>query len=50
MDPSQIAFLFRPEYMTATQFDKMLNDESGLLSVLETSFNLRDLLDIRPFG
>jgi acetate kinase len=34
----------RTERMTASQFDRMVNHESGLLGVSETSSDLRDLL------
>jgi len=44
LDPGLIAFLARGEKMTASQFDKMVNHESGLLGVSETSSDMRDLL------
>ena len=45
IDPGLISFLWRSEQMTAAQFDKMINYESGLLGVSETSSDMRDLLD-----
>ncbi len=45
VDPGLISFLWRSEQMTAAQFDKMMNHESGLLGVSETSSDMRDLLD-----
>lgn len=44
LDPGLVAFLARSEKMTASQFDKMVNHESGLLGVSETSSDMRDLL------
>lgn len=44
LDPGLIWFLARTEHMTAEQFDHMVNHESGLLGVSETSADLRDLL------
>jgi acetate kinase len=44
LDPGLVAFLGRSEQMTATQFDRMIHDESGLLGVSETSSDMRDLL------
>ena len=44
IDPGLVAFLARSEKMTASQFDKMVNHESGLLGVSETSSDMRDLL------
>jgi acetate kinase len=45
VDPGLISFLWRSEQMTAAQFDKMMNHESGLLGVSEISSDMRDLLD-----
>jgi acetate kinase len=36
--------LARTEHMTASQFDQMVNHQSGLLGVSETSPDMRDLL------
>jgi acetate kinase len=44
LDPGLIYYLARTERMTAVQFQKMVNDESGLLGVSEISSDLRDLL------
>ncbi len=44
LDPGLIWFLARTERMTAEQFHRMVNHESGLLGVSETSSDLRDLL------
>ena len=45
LDPGLVSYLARTEQMTATQFHKMVNHESGLLGVSETSSDTRDLLD-----
>jgi acetate kinase len=44
LDPGLIWYLARTEQMTAEQFHHMVNHESGLLSVSETSSDLRDLV------
>ena len=44
MDPGLVAFLQKSEQMTPTQFNDMVNYESGLLGVSETSSDMRDLL------
>ena len=44
LDPGLVSFMARSEQMTAYQFDQMINHESGLLGVSETSSDLRDLL------
>jgi hypothetical protein len=44
LDPGLMSFMARSEGMTAHQFDRMVNHESGLLGVSETSSDLRDLL------
>ena len=44
LDPGLVAFLARSEKMSASQFDKMVNHQSGLLGVSETSSDMRDLL------
>jgi acetate kinase len=44
VDPGLVAFLARSERMTAPQFDRMVNHESGLLGISETSADMRDLL------
>lgn len=45
IDPGLIAFLARSEQMTPAQFTHMVNHESGLLGVSETSSDMRDLLE-----
>lgn len=44
VDPGLVSFLARNERMTAAQFDRMVNHESGLLGVSGTSSDMRDLL------
>ncbi len=44
LDPGLVCYLARREGMTATQFQKMVNHESGLLGVSATSSDVRDLL------
>jgi len=44
LDPGLVRFLSRTEGMTADQFDSLVNHESGLLGVSETSSDVRDLL------
>lgn len=44
IDPGLVSFLARSEGMTASQFDDLVNHESGLLGVSEISSDLRDLL------
>jgi acetate kinase len=44
LDPGLVAYLARTEGMTAEQFHKMVNTESGLLGVSESSSDMRDLL------
>ena len=44
LDPGLVSYLARSEQMTAAQFHKMVNHESGLLGVSETSSDIRDLL------
>jgi acetate kinase len=43
LDPGLVTFLARTEQMTAKQFDRMVNHESGLLGISETSSDMRDL-------
>ncbi len=45
LDPGLVSYLARTEKMTAPQFDRMVNHDSGLLGVSETSSDMRDLLD-----
>jgi len=44
LDPGLVWYLTQTEHMTAEQFHRMVNHESGLLGVSETSSDLRDLL------
>lgn len=44
IDPGLFGFLAQAEVMTPWQFHRMVNQESGLLGVSETSSDLRDLL------
>jgi acetate kinase len=44
IDPGIVGFLARTEGMTAPEFQKMVNRDSGLLGVSETSSDMRDLL------
>lgn len=45
LDPGLVRYLAHTEKMTAAQFHDMVNKESGLLGVSETSSDMRDLLD-----
>ena len=45
IDPGLALYLARTEQMTPQQFDTMVNHESGLLGVSQTSADIRDLLD-----
>lgn len=45
IDPGLVLYLAQAEGMDAKAFDHMVNHESGLLGVSETSSDLRDLLD-----
>ncbi len=54
LDPGLVWYLARTEQMTAKEFQHMVNHESGMLGVSETSSDLRDLLgreaeDVRAF-
>jgi acetate kinase len=44
LDPGLLSYLSRTEGMTVEQFHTMVNQQSGLLGVSETSSDLRDLL------
>ncbi len=44
LDPGLVSYLARTEQMSATHFQEMVNNESGLLGVSEISSDLRDLL------
>jgi acetate kinase len=45
VDPGLVSFLWRSEQMTAAQFDRMVNHESGLIGISGSSSDMRDLLD-----
>jgi len=45
LDPGLAPYLARTEQMTTKQFYEMVNHESGLLGISETSSDMRDLLD-----
>ncbi len=48
LDPGLAPYLARTEQMTTKQFYDMVNHESGLLGVSETSSDMRDLLAQEP--
>ncbi len=48
LDPGLAPYLARTERMTTQQFYEMVNHQSGLLGVSETSSDMRDLLDHEP--
>lgn len=45
LDPGLVWYLAETQKMTAEQFHRMVNHESGLLGISETSPDMRDLLD-----
>jgi acetate kinase len=45
LDPGLVWYLARTEHMNAKQFNEMVNGQSGLLGVSETSSDMRDLLE-----
>jgi acetate kinase len=45
LDPGLVWYLARIEKMSAKQFNKMVDFQSGLLGISETSSDMRDLLD-----
>jgi acetate kinase len=45
LDPGLVWYLARTEKMSAKQFNEMVNFESGLLGISETSSDMRDLLN-----
>ncbi len=45
LDPGVAWFMMRTEKMTLKQFNELINHESGLLGVSETSSDMRDLLE-----
>ena len=44
LDPGLVSFLARTEQMTVSQFHHMVNHESGLIGLSETSSDMRELL------
>ena len=44
LDPGLLSFLSRTRKMSSWEFERMVNHESGLLGVSETSSDMRDLL------
>ena len=44
LDPGVAAYLLQAEQLTAKEFNHLINHESGLLGVSETSSDMRDLL------
>lgn len=44
LDPGLLSYLSQTENMTPAQFDQMVNGDSGLLGISETSSDVRDLL------
>ena len=44
LDPGIVSYLARTEGMSADQFHRMVNTESGLLGISELSSDMRDLL------
>jgi acetate kinase len=45
LDPGLVWYLMRTEKISAKQFNEMVNFQSGLLGVSETSSDMRDLLE-----
>jgi acetate kinase len=45
LDPGLMSYLALTEAMTAAQFQSMVNHESGLIGISETSADVRDLLE-----
>jgi acetate kinase len=48
LDPGLVWFLARTEGITAKKFNEMVNFQSGLLGVSETSSDMQDLLEREP--
>ena len=44
LDPGLLVYLMREEHMTVDQIDELVNRQSGLLGISETSPDMRDLL------
>jgi acetate kinase len=45
LDPGLVCHLARTEHMTPEQFNRMVNFQSGLLGISETSSDMRELID-----
>ena len=45
LDPGLVSYLARAEQMSPMQFSEMVNSQSGLLGISETSSDMRDLLE-----
>jgi len=45
LDPGLMAFLSNNDHVTPALFDRMINHESGMLGLSETSSDMRDLLE-----
>jgi len=45
LDPRLVGYLARVEHMTPGQFTEMINFQSGLLGISETSADMRELID-----
>jgi acetate kinase len=48
LDPGLVRYFARAEHMDAKRFDKMVNFESGLVGLSETSSDMHDLLEREP--
>jgi acetate kinase len=48
LDPGLVSYLALTDAMSAAQFQTMVNHESGLLGISETSADVRDLLEREP--
>ncbi len=46
LDPGLVWYLARTEKMSPKQFNEMVNSQSGLLGISETSSDMRELLDL----
>jgi len=46
LDPGLVWYLARTENMTSQQFDQMVNFQSGLLGISDSSSDMRDLLEL----
>jgi acetate kinase len=48
LDPGLVWYLARTQKMGPNQFNEMVNFQSGLVGISETSSDMRDLLDCQP--